>query len=163
MFGWTRPQATGVPVDAAPHGHHASRLQTGAKSIWMSKFAFAHNKKIEEGMSEVESFAQFGREVCMLPPGRASHDKTKILMPIEQFVISLSLEEKAQEEVTSYGTKDRASVRECSNVTCVCEWTVLNTLRSVAIVLFGEDNESRLLRYSEPPRHDGYRPSLIGV
>ena len=46
----------------------------------------------------------------MLPAGRVSQDKTKVVMPIEQFVISL--EEKAQEEVVSYGTKDRASVRE---------------------------------------------------
>ena len=40
----------------------------------------------------------------MLPPGRVSHDKTKILMPVEQFVISL--EEKTQEDITSYRTKD---------------------------------------------------------
>ena len=88
----------------------ASRLQTGSKSIWMTKFAYANFKNIEEGMTEVESFAQFEREVNMLPAGRVSQDKTKVLMPIEQFVISL--EEKAQEEVVSYGTKDRASVRE---------------------------------------------------
>ena len=88
----------------------ASRLQTGSKSIWMTKFAYANFKKIEEGMTELESFAQFEREVNMLPAGRVSQDKTKVLMPIEQFVISL--EGKTQEEVVSYGTKDRASVRE---------------------------------------------------
>ena len=61
-------------------------------------------KNIELGMTEPEAFAEFEREVAMLPPGRVSADKTKILMPVESFVISF--EEKAQEEVTMYGTKD---------------------------------------------------------
>ena len=100
--GYRRPQFQWVRYHMAII--LASRLQTGTKCLWLTKFAYAHNKKMNEGRSEAEAFASFERELNTLPAGRISADRSQIFYPIESFVICM--EEKAQEEQTQYGTKE---------------------------------------------------------
>ena len=97
----------------------SSRLQRGTRCMWLTRFAFAHQMKIEKGMTEPEAFQEFQREISMLPEDRVSKDQNEILWPVERFVISM--EERAQEEHTQYGTKDLIGVSDSCvfNVLCV--------------------------------------------
>ena len=92
----------------------SSRMQKGTRCIWMSRYAYANHMKINKGLSEVEAFAPFVREVNMLPPDRVSADKEEILFPVERFVVMM--EEQSHEEHTQYGTK--ASL--CKYSLCSC-------------------------------------------
>ena len=83
----------------------ASRLQKGTRCLWLTKFAYAHHKKTYEGLSEPQAFESFERELATLPAGRVSDCRTNILWPVEEFVTCM--EEKAQEEQTQYGTKEK--------------------------------------------------------
>ena len=83
----------------------SSRVQQGTRCLWLTRFAFAHHMKVQQGMTEAEAFQAFQREVSMLPTDRVSADQNEILWPVEKFVCAF--EERAQEEQTQYGTKDR--------------------------------------------------------
>ena len=61
--------------------------------------------KVQQGMNESEAFQAFQKEFSMLPADRVSADQNENLWPVERFVVCM--EERAQEEQTQYGTKDR--------------------------------------------------------
>ena len=83
----------------------ASRVQTGTKSLWLTKGAYCNMKKIDEEMTAEEAALAWARELESLPASRIAPDRKKILVPIESFVVQLN--ERSQIEQTQYGIKEQ--------------------------------------------------------
>ena len=82
----------------------ASRVQTGTKSLWLTRGAFIHSKKIDDELTYEEAQAAWAIELESLPPSQISADRKKILKPMESFVIQLN--ERSQLEQVEYGHKE---------------------------------------------------------
>lgn len=85
---------------------YASRMQSGTKSVWMTKKAFAsYMKRIDEMDSNTAELEFEKRWHSKDYQTETVNGVQRLLMPIEEFVITMN--EKSQVEQTLFGTKDK--------------------------------------------------------
>ena len=63
----------------------ASRVQTGTKSLWLTRGAYIAQKKVDEEVTEQQAAMMWAQELEILPKARISQDRKKYLCPHRAF------------------------------------------------------------------------------
>ena len=84
---------------------YSSVMQEGSKMLWLTKMGVCKHKEQQEGLSPDQANLEWELQLDSAPKSRINADRTKLLTPVEDFVISYN--QRAEEEHLEFGMKDK--------------------------------------------------------